>query len=61
NMILKNIVVLKDHEEPNGTFVDFRDMGRIGRLITDSVYIDGVKTLVSDDSKIGRIIRGSAL
>ncbi|MCR5264501.1 MAG: hypothetical protein K6D94_11535 [Clostridiales bacterium] len=53
NMIIKNVAVLKDQSRPNGTFIDFRDMGHIDRLISESVYIDGVEKIISDETKIG--------
>ena len=52
NLILKNILVLKDQGQPNGTFLDFAGLGHIEHLITESIYIRGVKTVCSDYDRI---------
>lgn len=52
-LVLKNILVLKNQEKGNGTFLDFAEMGHIENLITESICIEGVETVCSDYSRIG--------
>ena len=52
NFVLKNILVIKNQEKDNGTFLDFAEMGHVDNLITDSVYMKGVEMLCSDYSRI---------
>lgn len=53
NLVLKNILVLKNQPEANGTFLDFAEMGHIDHLFIKSVCIRGIKTVCADDEKIG--------
>lgn len=54
NLVLKNILVLKEQPKNNGTFLDFAEMGHIDNLYTKSICIQGVETVCSDNEKIGK-------
>jgi len=51
-LVLKNILVLKNQKEENGTLIRFLEDGEVGTLLSESVYTKGLKTVISDPSKV---------
>lgn len=56
SLILKDITILKDQKEPNGTLLSFREEGCIDTLVLQGITTQGLKTLIEDESKIKAII-----
>ena len=53
-MVLKNVLIIKDQEKSNGTFLDFAEMGRIENLFTNAICIKGIETICRDYNCIRR-------
>ena len=51
-LALRNVLILKDRTEPDGTLVGFKALGEIGTLIFENVYAKGLKTLFSDETRV---------
>lgn len=51
NMVLKNVIVIKNQKE-NGELLHFYPKGEIKNFVSENIHTKGLKTLISDESKI---------
>jgi len=52
NLVLKNVIAVKKQED-NGSLLSFGKKGCVENLICEGIHTKGLKTLISDETKIG--------
>ena len=52
SLILKDVTILKNQKERNGCLLKFKEEGSVNTLVAHQIFTNGLKTLLSDDSKV---------
>jgi len=52
NLIMRNVVVIKDQAEENGELLHFGNQGSIENFVCENIHTKGLKTFANDETKI---------
>ena len=52
NLILRNVVVIKDQEEENGELLHFANQGSVENFVGENIHTKGLKAFTNDETKI---------